>query len=70
MYMWERIGEMNASTFLDNLWERGSVNLIMLPNIADGMNKMTKHIPSQYVACNFSYIWRCLILFQCMYGRE
>ena len=70
MYMWERIGEMNASTFLDNLWERGSVNLIILPNIADGMNKMPKHFPFQYVACNFSYILRCLILFQCMYGRE
>ena len=32
--VWEGIGEKTLSTFLHSSWERGRVNLILLPNVA------------------------------------
>ena len=32
--VWEDIGEKTLSTFLHSSWERGRVNLILLPNVA------------------------------------
>ena len=55
----------NVSTFLHISWEKGRVNLIILPDRSDGMNKILKHFPSGYMTQNISYIQRYLMLFQC-----
>ena len=52
--VWDSIGK-KCCTFLHSSWERVCVNLILLPNLALDVNS------SSYVACNLSYIWKCLM---------
>ena len=45
------------STFLHNSWERGYVNLMISPDLADDMiqNQILKQVQSRYVACNLTF---------------
>ena len=44
--------------FLHKSWERGCANLIILSDLADGMNYILKQSSSQYMVCNPSNIRR------------
>ena len=65
---WEKIDEIMLM-LLHTSFERGHINPIFSPDLADGMKYMLKQFPFQYVASTRSHIWRCLIYFS-MYGRE
>ena len=60
--VWDSIGK-KCCTFLHSSWERGCVNLILLPNLALDVNS------SSYVACNLSYIY-LEVLNVCQYMGE
>ena len=57
------------STIFHNSWQSGHVNLIISPDIADGMNEMLKQLPPLYMASSLSYVHSVVLDVFPKYGR-